>query len=249
MSNSEFDIVIPVGPHDVNIISNQLVYTKKNIIGYRNIYLITCDNTLQIKGCITVSEDIFPFLKKTVLDYHPWLKNNKQGAGWYLQQLLKLYAGIIIPNMLDRYHVIDADTIFIKPTTFVENNKCLYNYGSEYHMPYFVHMKKLHETLLKMDRTKSGICHHMMFETKYVKELINIVEKKHNKLFYDIFLENVIKNQQSGASEYEMYFNYMLKYHKDKIKIRHLSFRNVSSFNSNYDYDYDYVSYHWVNRN
>ena len=249
MSNNIFDIVIPVGPHDVNIISNQLVYTKKNIIGYRNIYLISCDKTLQVDGCITISEDIFPFSKKTVLDYHLWLKNHRQGVGWYLQQLLKLYAGIIIPNILDKYLIIDADTNFLKPTTFIQNNICLYNYGSEYHIPYFVHMKKLHETLLRMDRTKSGICHHMMFETKYVKELINIIEKKHNKLFYDIFLENVIKNQQSGASEYEMYFNYMLKYHQDKIKIRHLSFRNVSSFNSNSNSEYDYVSYHGVNRN
>ena len=29
------------------------------------------------------------------------------------------------------------------PIKFVENNKCLYNYGSEYWKPYFHHMKKL----------------------------------------------------------------------------------------------------------
>ena len=35
-----FDIVIPVGPNDKSIIEQQIKYTKKNIIGYRNIYLI-----------------------------------------------------------------------------------------------------------------------------------------------------------------------------------------------------------------
>ena len=34
-----FDIVICVGPNDNNIIENVLPYTKKNIIGYRNIYM------------------------------------------------------------------------------------------------------------------------------------------------------------------------------------------------------------------
>jgi len=36
-----FDIVIPVGPHDLSIISSTIEYTQKNVIGYRNIYLIS----------------------------------------------------------------------------------------------------------------------------------------------------------------------------------------------------------------
>ena len=42
-----------------------------------------------------------------------------------------------IQNILDKYLVIDSDTFFLKPTTFIENNKCLYNYGSEYNKSYF----------------------------------------------------------------------------------------------------------------
>ena len=41
-----FDIVIPVGPNDENVINQQIEYTKKNIIGYRNIYLICKDQNL-----------------------------------------------------------------------------------------------------------------------------------------------------------------------------------------------------------
>ena len=116
-----FDIVIPVGPNDKSVIEEQIKYTKKNIIGYRNIYLICYDPSITIDGCITINENIFPFNIETVAKYHGKLERN----GWYLQQLLKLYAGKIIPNILDKYLVIDSDTFFLKPTTFVENNKCL----------------------------------------------------------------------------------------------------------------------------
>ena len=179
------DIVIPVGPNDKSIIEKQIKYTKKNIIGYRNIYLISYDSTLTIDGCITINENIFPFNMDTVAKHHGKLQRN----GWYLQQLLKLYAGKIIPNILEKYLVIDCDTFFLKPTTFVETNKCLYNYGSEYNKPYFDHMEKLDKNLSKMDKNKSGICHHMIFEKKYIDELISTIEKNHNDLFYNVFLK------------------------------------------------------------
>ena len=246
-------IVIPVGPHDKSTIEKQIKYTQKNIIDYRNIYLICYDPSIIIDGCITINENIFPFNIDTVVKYHG--TQHRYRAGWYLQQLLKLYSGKIIPNILDKYLVIDSDTFFLKPTTFVENNKCLYNYGTEYHKPYFDHMEKLDKDLTKIDQSKSGICHHMIFDKKYIDELISKIEKNHNELFYNIFLKTVAKTLRgmSGASEYEIYFNYMLKYNPDKIQIRKLSWTEqyggadklwMNETNSNYDY----ISYHWYMR-
>ena len=244
-NNSMFDIVIPVGPNDTDIIKKQLEYTKKNIIGYRNIYIITYDKSLYIEDCIIITEDIFPFDINTVSKFHGKISRNK----WYLQQLLKLYAGFVIPTILDRYLVIDSDTFFLKPTTFIKDNKCLYNFGNEYHKPYFDHMKKLDKHLIKQDLHKSGICHHMMFETKYIKLLFNQIETEHNDKFYNVFLKNVVNIHTSGASEYEIYFNFMLKYYPDKISIRKLKWSNVGSLDKylNNDY-YDYISFHWYMR-
>ena len=215
---SSFDIVIPVGPNDKSVIEQQIIYTK-NIIGYRNIYLICYDPSITIDGCITINENIFPFNIDTVAKHHGKLKRN----GWYLQQLLKLYSGKCIPDILDKYLVIDSDTFFLKPTTFIENNKCLYNYGTEYHEPYFNHMKKLDKDLIKIDKNKSGICHHMIFEKKYIDELISKIEKNHNELFYNIFLSKVTDKSGAGASEYEIYFNYMIMNNADKIELRELN--------------------------
>ena len=238
-----FDIVIPVGPNDKSIIEEQIKYTKKNIIGYRNIYLICFDPSICADGCITIDENIFPFNKDTVIEHHG---KSKKKNGWYLQQLLKLYAGKIIPNILDKYLVIDSDTFFLKPTTFVENNKCLYNYGHEYYQSYFDHMKKLDKDLIKIDKKKSGICHHMIFETKYIDELISKIEKNHNDLFYNIFLKNVTNIKGAGASEFEIYFNYMLKCNPDKIQLRKLSWTNTRKLETNSNLDY--ISYHWYTR-
>ena len=36
-----FDIVIPLGPKEKNNIFRQIEYIQKNVIGYRNIYIVT----------------------------------------------------------------------------------------------------------------------------------------------------------------------------------------------------------------
>jgi FkbM family methyltransferase len=241
LSYNMFDIVIPVGPNDIEVIAKQIECTKKNIIGYRNIYLI-CSEPLYVDGCYTIYEKIFPFNLDTVAHIHGKSSRN----GWYLQQLLKLYAGNVIPNILERYLVIDADTFFLKPTTFIDENKCLYNYGVEYHSPYFEHMARLSSDLIKVHNTMSGICHHMIFETKYINELFKLIEDKHNDTFYNVFLKFVTYTQDSGASEYELYFNFMLLRHNDKIKIRKLDWSNTRELTLNSNQDY--ISYHHYGR-
>lgn len=237
-----FDIVILIGPNDKSIIKEQIIYTKNNIIGYRNIYLVFSGSIIDIDGCISINEKIFPFNIDTVQKYHGKLDRN----GWYLQQLLKLYTGRVIKGIMDKYLVIDSDTFFLKPISFIENDKCLYNYGFEYHKPYFEHMKKLDKNLIRVDKNKSGICHHMMFEKEYLNELISLVEENHNDHFYNIFLKFVVDKDKSGASEYEIYFNFMLKKHPEKINLRKLKWEN--SFSLQQNKKLDYISYHWYLR-
>jgi len=237
-----FDIVINVGLNDKEIIKKQIVYTKKNIIGYRNIYLIVYFENFTLDDCIIVNDNIFPF---NINDIEKYLGNNKNN-GCVLRQLLKLYAGNVIPNILDKYLVIDADTFFLKETIFINNNICLYNPGKEYHYEYFDHIKKLHPTLYKVNKDLSGISHHMIFETKYIKSLFKLIENYHKKEFYKVFLENIIIGERFFCSEYELYFNYMLIYHNDNINIRNLKWDNTEYNNLEYykNLDYDYISSH-----
>lgn len=251
-----FDIVIPIGPDDLDQINQQIEYTKKNIIGYRNIYIISCDPGLQLQNpqenIHIVHESIFPFSKTDVSKIHGENTRN----GWYLQQLLKLYAGLVINGILEKYLVIDCDTFFLRPVSFIKgttNTTTLYGTGTEYHHPYFHHMNRLHPLLKKQQESYSGICHHMMFEKPHVQDLFTFVESYHeNKPFWQVFLNEVdhsLRGQHgpcysSGASEYEIYFNFVQSFHMDKIEIRQLRWKNANRIHQNDEYEYDYVSCH-----
>jgi hypothetical protein len=239
-----FDIVIPLGPNDFNVINDSINYTIKNVKDYRNIYIV-CSHNFNLQNCVYISEDIFPFNLQTVKDM---IKNDRR-AGWYLQQLIKLYSGFYIPGILENYLVLDADVFILKPISFIENNRHLFSFGSEYHIPYFEHMKRLHPELIRRTNV-SGICHHMIFNRNYLSELFSLVEKNKDKKFWEIFLYelNPQDTPYSGASEYEIYFNFMIHFHKDDFKIRNLKWlnhHNKEYFLSNY---YDYIAIHYYIR-
>ena len=174
--NNEFDLVICVGPNDNSIVEHMLNFNKKNIIGYRNIFLVCANPSIKIEGTITIDEKIFPFNKNDLV--HKFGNNDRNG--WYLQQLLKFYAGKIIPDILHKYLIVDCDTHFLRPTKFIsDEGKYIYTTGTEYYVPYFEHMNRLDPSLKKI-HPLSGISHHTFFDTEIVNELINKVENNYN---------------------------------------------------------------------
>jgi hypothetical protein len=239
-----FDIVIPLGPNEKDNINKQIEYTKKNVTGYRNIYIIAYDPTITIPGCTIIPETIFPFSIQTINDHFSKYTTDLSRSGWYLQQLLKLYAGTIIPGILETYLIIDADVFFLKPIQFIEDDKYIFTIGDQYHYPYFDHMKRLSDTFTR-NHEKSGIAHHMIFHTPFIREIFNIVETNHKKPFYNIFIGQIDEKiyHGSSASEYEIYFHYMIKTHSNKIIIRDLNWDNVdSNYNLETPSNKDYIS-------
>lgn len=231
-----FDIVIPVGPNDYDRIYDTIAYTKRNVLYYRNIYIVS-PTTITIDGCTYVPETVFPF----TIEYIKQLNNCKEKAGWYLQQLIKLYAGTYIPGILPQYLILDADVYVVKPTTFMRGERPLYALGNEYHLPYFRHMLRLHPSFVRQTNV-SGICHHMMFTQRYLSELFGLVQTP-DAPFWLRFLHEVHESG-SGASEYELYFNFMLAYHRDDMIIRQLCWRDVSTL-SEIGPEHSFVALHY----
>ena len=241
-----FDVVICVGPNDSNIVGQVLPFTQQNVIGHRNIYLVCSDPDISIPGTITIDEKIFPFKMNDVINVFG--KNNRNG--WYLQQLLKFYAGKIIPGILKRYLIIDCDTHFLKPTRFItDDGKHILTTCTEYHVPYFLHMNRMHNSLKKI-HPLSGISHHTFFHTDRVNDLMTMIEENflNEKPFWQIFLTVVDRNDfvGSGASEYEIYFTFMNLYHPNEIVVRQLNWANKDRLEN--DNDYDFISVHWYMR-
>jgi hypothetical protein len=236
----EFDCIIPYGPNDWNIINSCIEYTRKNVINLRNIYVISYDKNFYHPLAITISEDLFPFCKTDILN----IINDKNRSGWYLQQLIKLYSHTIIKDLSEYFLIIDSDVIFLKPTTFFEDNLPLYNYSYENHSFYFEHMNKLHFSLKKVSNL-SGICHHIIFKQEYLNTLFKLIEDFHNKIFWKVFLEKLKDiNHSSGASEYEMYFNYLHIYYPKSFKIRHLKYTDDCKIDLRNVKDNHYVANH-----
>jgi hypothetical protein len=77
--------------------------------------------------------------------------------------------------------------------------------------------------------------------------MMRLVEEHHNgKIFWRVFLEEVTDIMGSGASEYEMYFNYMIRYHGADFRIRALQWGNAPRIIEGQGLDY--VSVHWAIR-
>lgn len=93
-----------------------------------------------------------------------------------------------------------------------------------------------------------------MFHKQFIKEMFSIVENYHNLVFWKVFLETVEEHKnhkidylESGASEYEMYFNFVVKNHLNDIYIRNLNWDDKPYyFNLEEAHGYDYVALcHW----
>jgi len=232
-----FDVVVPLGPNDVDRIDQQLDHVRRNVVGCRHIYVISSQPLTTHKARV-IDERAFPFSIEDVANVL-----GKSGRnGWYLQQLIKLYAGLVIPELSDTYLVVDADTFFLRPTRFFDSGMPLYNTGDEYHPPYFEHMARMHPSFVRRS-PRSGICHHMLFNRDIVFEMMSLIDGP----FWVKFLECVdpTEMEKSGASEYEMYFHYILGHHHEKIQIRPLKWANTTISNG---HDLDYVSCHWYAR-
>jgi len=248
-----FDIVILLEKKDLELISYQLTSIKRNIIGYNKIFIITNEDVSFLYSeknnkYEIIKEDLFPFSLETINKIFGVSNENENENKWYLQKLLKLYMGLIIPNIKERYLVIETNNIFFKEISFIENDKCLYNYSNEYYKPYFEHLEKLDKDLFKRNNYNySGICNLMMFETRIIKEIINKIETKHNDKFYNVILKSIDPKEYNGLgfSEYELYFNYIMNNHYDEIKIRKLNNKNIKEIYEKNEImtNYDYISF------
>ena len=215
------DIVIVYHPKDILSLKH-CVRGTKNIENVRNIYCVSKEHS-GIIGTIFIDETIYPFSKKDIEGYV-----GPDRAGWYFQQLLKLYAYKYITGLSDTFLVLDSDAIFINPTKLIDiDGLPFYSYSRYLHRPYFEHLQKL--LGLELQSEKSGVIHHMIFQKKYLMEIIEKVELIHSDVFWKSMMKCVSPNDylQSGMSEYELYFNYMIKYHSDKIKIRHIPCKSI----------------------
>lgn len=234
-----FDVCIPVGPNDEDILGKCVESIRKFVIGVRTIYIVS-SRPIDISGAFVFHESLFPFTKDDVK-----AKVLEKRTGWYLQQLIKLYALFILPECLPNCLIVDADTIFFKRVRFLDKGKFLFDKNHEVHPPYFAHMKRLHPSFESAFRKTSGIVNMMILNKDILAELFQKVEEYHKQEFWKVFLDQVGPNEFSGASEYEIYFHYIHKFHQNQVIFRPLRYDNFGQRSKIEGGDFHYINFHY----
>ena len=234
--NEAIDVVIPCTKKDLATLELCIAGIKENCHEIRRIIVVSKEPLTS--NAEWYDENLYPFsmhevaceLLGSTIGGTKYVANRINRLGWIYQQLLKLYAQRIIPGISSNVLILDSDTIFLNPITFiVETGAALFDISCEYHLPDFAHAERLLPYLHRVFPSFSGICNHMLMQKCVVDDLHQAVETRHNLPFWRAFLRCVKKSELfgSGASEYEIYFNYA-HIRSDQFKIRELRSRNIS---------------------
>jgi len=158
-------------------------------------------------------------------------------TGWYYAGMVHMTSALVIPNIKENVLILDSDTMFLTPTKFLEDGYTLFNVSYDTvnpNSPYYEHMWKLIPNLTKQDGY-SGIVHHMLMQRDILEEMFSLVEEIHDKPFWQAYIDVTTEHYETISGDqthengpgkltsYELYYNYMVKYHPDRVGIKKLN--------------------------
>ena len=122
--NPVIDIVIPAHQKDLATLDYSIAGIRKNIVGVRRIIVVSKEKyTDQAEW---FNEALYPFSFKEISDLV-----GGSNVGWNYQQLLKLYAVLVIPDISENVLIVDSDTVFYRKVKFFDNGIPLYNLSKD----------------------------------------------------------------------------------------------------------------------
>lgn len=245
------DVVIPAHKKDLATLEYAIDGIRKNIVDVRRIIVVSKEKYTDKAEWF--NEALYPFSYQEISDLV-----GGQNVGWNFQQLLKLYAVLVIPNISENVLVVDADTVFYRKVSFFENGLPLYNLSKDknlekdnFYQTSFNHIKKILPEIAKKFPKNfeniSGICHHMLFQKHVIEDLLERIEsyRDNGDKFYEIFLKT--GEDACSVAEYNLYFYFLISFYPQSYKIRILRYKNTAKFHPLLERlrrKYHYCSYH-----
>ena len=247
--NQIIDVVIPAHQKDLLTLEHAIEGIKRNVSNVRRIIVVSKEK--YTNKAEWFDEALYPFSYSEISDLV-----GGQNVGWNLQQLLKLYSSLVIPDISENVLIVDADTVFYRQVKFFEDDLPLYNLAKDknlhkdkFHAQTLSHIKEIMPEIAENLPQKydyiSGICHHMLFQRNIIKDLMQRIEKRYGDDFYKVFLKK--GKTAFGVAEYNLYFYFLVSCFPKKFKIRILQYKNTVKFNPLLERlrkKYDYCSYH-----
>jgi len=171
-------------------------------------------------------------------------------VGWYYQQMLKLYAAYVIPNISSNILVLDSDSVFVNPVSFLDEKGggllCINTKkGTKGH--YCRHAARMLPSYNRVYPEYNSVNHHMLLQKPILDDLFEEIEQARSEPLWKVFCHEVDIGRKFGSgSEYELYYNFALN-HTDQVQIREIKRRASSSFDKMdfyQDSGYQLISFH-----
>ena len=189
--NSVAKISITVPKKEVNICRNLLSENEFN-------------NKIEVKS----EDDILNYrISEKIKEYFP------QKYGWVLQQFLTIEQ--VINSQFAGVLQINSDTLILKPVLWLNYDGIQPLFvSSEYNRPYYQLLNKINNKF-PID-THSHITHHMMFQPKFLRAIMNKSNLSSTEHLLDVVLKNYDRNATSPICiEFEFYALGMLTYFRE----------------------------------
>lgn len=205
---STIDIVIPAIEKDMGTLPHAIDGIRKYVqhpIG--SIYMVSpaSERLRKLcvrKGCVFVDErEVLPITKK---DIH-YRSNNWDRSGWLYQQLLKFGSSKMVRHR--HYLTMDADTVLIRPHSFLIGEKTVF-YTRNWSQPEYA---RTYEKLMGRPPSApaSFVAHYMLFDKHKLAKLKKEIEAKHGTPWYYAIMRSMNKAKPFAFSEFETYGNFL----------------------------------------
>ena len=194
-------VVVPATDKDAPALALCLRYARDMIRHPLKMVCVVAPNSSAIRriaaenGCTFVHED--EFLPRPAADLRT--------RGWVIQQLIKLIACARLDT--SDCLVLDSDTIFLRPQVFFRRGKTLLKFSDQYELLYNPSLELLLGT--KRRFPVSFVTHHMVLNRERVALLLESIERKFNRPWFEVLIHEVNHACSVSLSEFEMYGNFV----------------------------------------
>ena len=243
-STTNMDVIIPVAPKDYPKLTGCIDgIVRSSLTPIRHVYIVARRESepphlRQVAGrpVFWIDEASYPFTIDHIAQLLARKGSIHHHASWYYQQLLKLYVYRVIPDLLDRVLILDADCHFAQRLPFsTRDGKAILASGYPFewlldtreYPRQVTHVHAQHARRLvpgwSPQSCFSGMQHHILLDEDIVEELLAGVEQRCGQAFWEVFIDSVDVTRWNAASEYVLYHHYALWKHPERVEIRHLT--------------------------
>ena len=204
-------VVIPCHPKDFSLIQSVVDGLIDNSLNPIQEILIITPRELkpEVKSKVKIS-----FLQDDDLLNPEIVKNinsefSNENSGWIRQQVIKIRTVLVYVST--KYAlVLDSDTVLLAPRLFATEQYQELSFASEYHEPYFAHVKRFNSSIV--DTSLSFVTHHQVWNTSLVNEIWGGIKLTQ-------WIEARDKRQTSCVSEYQTYGQFIISNYSDNYRL------------------------------